>query len=64
LRSYVADYLKEEIAVEAVAHNIPAFEEFLRVAALTSGESLNYTNSGKEFYSLSGKTTPDVCKRS
>lgn len=48
LRSYVADYLKEEIAAEAVTQNIPAFAEFLRVAALTSGELLNYTNVGRE----------------
>ena len=48
LRSYVADYLKEEIAAEAVIRNIPAFAEFLRVAALTSGELLNYTNIGRE----------------
>jgi len=48
LRSYVADYLKEEIAAEATIRNIPAFAEFLRVAALTSGELLNYTNVGRE----------------
>jgi len=48
LRSYVADYLKEEIAVEAVTQNIPAFSEFLRVSALTSSELLNYTNVGRE----------------
>lgn len=48
LRSYVADYLKEEIAAEALNLNIPAFSEFLRVAALTSGELLNYTNVGRE----------------
>jgi predicted AAA+ superfamily ATPase len=48
IRSYVADYLKEEIAAEAVIQNIPAFAEFLRVAALTSGELLNYTNVGRE----------------
>ena len=48
LRSYVADYLKEEIAAEAVIQNMPAFAEFLRVAALTSGELLNYTNVGRE----------------
>ncbi|MFB3818039.1 MAG: hypothetical protein ACE147_10285 [Candidatus Methylomirabilales bacterium] len=35
LRSYVADYLKEEIAAEAAVQSIPAFAEFLRVAALT-----------------------------
>ncbi len=48
LRSYVADYLKEEIAAEANIQSIPAFAEFLRVAALTSGELLNYTNVGRE----------------
>ena len=48
LRSYVADYLKEEIAAEATIQSIPAFAEFLRVAALTSGELLNYTNVGRE----------------
>ena len=48
LRAYVADYLKEEIAAEAVVRNIPAFAEFLRVAALTTGELLNYTNVARE----------------
>jgi len=44
LRSYVADYLNEEIAAEAAVQSVPAFAEFLRVAALTHGELLNYTN--------------------
>lgn len=48
LRSYVADYLKEEIAAEAAAQNIPAFAEFLRVAALTNAELVNYTNIARE----------------
>lgn len=48
LRSYLADYLKEEIAAEAVVQNIPAFADFLRVAAITSGELLNYTNVASE----------------
>jgi predicted AAA+ superfamily ATPase len=48
LRAYIADYLKEEIAAEAAVQNIPAFAEFLRVAALTSGELLNYTNVARE----------------
>lgn len=47
LRSYVADYLKEEIVAEAVVQNIPSFSEFLNVAAITSGELLNYTNVGR-----------------
>jgi len=48
LRAYVADYLKEEIAAEARVRNVPAFAEFLRVAALTSSELLNYTNVARE----------------
>ncbi len=48
LRAYVADYLKEEIAAEAVIQNLPAFAEFLRVAAVTSGTLLNYTNVARE----------------
>jgi len=48
LRAYVADYLKEEIAAEALTQNIPAFNEFLRIAALTSSELINYTNIARE----------------
>ena len=48
LRAYVADYLKEEIAAEAVVQNIPAFSEFLHIASVTSGEILNYTNVARE----------------
>lgn len=48
LRAYVADYLKEEIAAEALVENLPAFSDFLRVAALTSSELLNYANVGRE----------------
>lgn len=48
LRAYVGDYLKEEIAAEALTANIPAFAEFLRVAAITSSELLNYTNVARE----------------
>ena len=48
LRAYVADYLKEEIAAEAVVQNIPAFAEFLRVAALNCGELINYTSFARD----------------
>lgn len=48
LRAYVADYLKEEIAAEALTQNLPAFSEFLRVAAITSSELLDYSNVGRE----------------
>jgi len=48
LRAYVSDYLKEEIAAEALTQNIPAFNEFLRIAAITSSELINYTNIARE----------------
>jgi predicted AAA+ superfamily ATPase len=48
LRAYVADYLKEEIAAEGLTQNLPAFAEFLRVAAVTNAELLNYTNVARE----------------
>lgn len=48
LRSYVSDYLKEEIAAEALTQNIPAFSTFLKVAAITSSELINYVNIAQE----------------
>ncbi len=47
-RAYTADYLKEEIMAEAAVQNIPAFSAFLRIAAITSGELLNYSNVARE----------------
>ncbi|MHB1274613.1 MAG: ATP-binding protein [Candidatus Humimicrobiaceae bacterium] len=48
VRSYIADYLKEEIAQEAQIQKIPQFSEFLRIASITSGELLNYDNVARE----------------
>lgn len=48
LRSYVGDYLQEEIAAEALTRNIPAFSRFLEVAALSNGELINYSNIASE----------------
>ncbi len=42
--AYVANYLQEEIAAEALTRNIPAFNRFLEVAALSSGEIINFNN--------------------
>jgi predicted AAA+ superfamily ATPase len=42
LGAYVGNYLKEEIAAEALTRNIPAFGRFLEVAALCHGTMLNY----------------------
>lgn len=43
LESYAGDYLKEEIAAEGFARNIPAFSRFLEVAALCNGKIINFT---------------------
>jgi predicted AAA+ superfamily ATPase len=44
LRAYVGAYLQEEIAHEALTRNVPAFARFLEVAALCSGQQINYSN--------------------
>jgi predicted AAA+ superfamily ATPase len=48
IRSYVNDYLKEEIAAEALVRNLPAFSSFLAVAALSDTELINYATIARE----------------
>ncbi len=48
IQSYVGDYLKEEIVAEALTRNIPAFNRFLEIAALSNGEMLHFTNIARE----------------
>ena len=48
IQSYIGDYLREEIAAEALTRNIPAFSRFLEVAALSNGEIINYSNIASE----------------
>ncbi|MBD3346803.1 MAG: AAA family ATPase, partial [Chitinivibrionales bacterium] len=48
LRSYIGDYLKEEIAAESLTRNLPAFSRFLEVAAQSNGELINYNNIASE----------------
>lgn len=43
LDAYVSLYLKEEIKEEGLVRNLGAFSRFLEVAALSSGELINYT---------------------
>lgn len=43
LDSYIAQYMKEEIAAEGIVRNLPAFSEFLNIAALSDTELLNYS---------------------
>lgn len=44
LSGYIDVYLKEEIMEEALTRNVSVFHRFMNVAALSSGEILNYTN--------------------
>jgi len=44
IQAYVAEYLKEEIAAEAISRNMPTFVRFLETAAFSSAEIVNYTN--------------------
>ncbi len=48
LEAYIGDYLKEEIAAEALTRNVPAFARFLEVAAFSNGEVVNYNNIAQE----------------
>jgi uncharacterized protein len=48
LESYVADYLKEEIAAEGLVRNLPTFSDFLDVAALSDGDIVNFSNIARE----------------
>lgn len=44
LNAYAGTYLQQEIVAEGATRNIPAFSRFLRVAALSSGTVVNFTN--------------------
>lgn len=48
IRSYVNDYLKEEIAAEALVRNLPAFSHFLTAAALSDAELINYATIARD----------------
>jgi predicted AAA+ superfamily ATPase len=48
IRSYVGDYLKEEIAADALVRNIPAFTSFLSSAALSDTEPVNFATISRD----------------
>jgi predicted AAA+ superfamily ATPase len=48
LDSYIADYLKEEVAAEGLVRNLPTFSDFLDVAALRDAEIVNFSNIARE----------------
>ncbi|EKD50484.1 MAG: hypothetical protein ACD_62C00528G0003 [uncultured bacterium] len=48
LKSYLYDYLREEIQHEALVRNVPAFARFLDTVAATHGQLINYANIGSD----------------
>lgn len=48
LEAYVGDYLKEEIAAEALVRNLTRFSDFLRAAAVCDTEVVDYTKVASE----------------
>ena len=48
LDSYISTYLKEEILAEGLSRNLPAFNRFLKVAALSSGNLINYAEMASD----------------
>ncbi|MBU0502501.1 MAG: DUF4143 domain-containing protein [Candidatus Margulisbacteria bacterium] len=48
LKSYVLDYLEEEISSEALVRNVPSFARFLDTVSLTHGQLINYANIARD----------------
>lgn len=48
VRSYINDYLKEEIAAEALVRSLPVFSSFLSAAALSDTQLVNYSTIARE----------------
>ena len=48
LRSFVNDYLEQEIAAEALARNLGAFARFLELAGITNGQLVNYAKMASD----------------
>jgi uncharacterized protein len=48
LEAYVADYLREEVAAEALVRNLPVFSEFLNIAALSDTELVNFSTIARD----------------
>lgn len=56
--SYINEYLKEEIAAEGLVRNLPLFSDFLRAAAFSDTEIVNYTNIASDC-GVSSKTVKE-----
>ena len=58
LRSYVQDYLKEEVFHEGLTRNIPAFSRFFEAIGYAHGSLVNYSNIAREC-GVSSKTVKE-----
>ena len=58
LQAYIGDYLQEEIRIEALIRNLSSFTRFLEIAAISSGEIVNYNNIASEC-GVSGPTVKE-----
>ena len=58
VQAYVDVYLKEEIMAEALVRNLMGFSSFLRAAAMTNGEMVNYQNIAQDC-GVSAKTVKE-----
>ena len=48
LDAYVSQYLKEEIAAEGLVRRLPAYADFLALAAFSDGDAVNYTTIARD----------------
>lgn len=48
IRSYIEDYLKEEIAAEGLVRNLPAFSNFLSASVLSDSEVINFSTIARD----------------
>lgn len=56
--AYIRDYLAEEIAAEGLVRNLPVFADFLRSAAFSDTEIVNFTNIASDC-GVSSKTVKE-----
>jgi len=48
LAGYVGTYLREEVLAESLIRNLPAFQRFLEIAALSNGQPVHFAAIGRE----------------
>ncbi|MBI1859514.1 MAG: ATP-binding protein [Deltaproteobacteria bacterium] len=48
LQAYLQNYIKEEVQAEGLVRTLPAFSRFLKTAALSNGQLINFANIGSD----------------